>query len=108
MRELPRIEFHQQDFIPGFAAFLPGATTPSPDSKAFCVLNLGAMLSTVYHGRTKREDLPYFLADSIMHEVIHVLEQWAGVEFNEERVDALIEKYRALPASNEGDDHEPG
>ncbi len=93
MKGLPRIEFHQHDWLPGFAAFHPGATTPAPDSRAFCVLNLGSMLATVKAGAVPAADLPYFIAESMMHEVVHVIEQWAGVEFSEERVDALLEKY---------------
>lgn len=95
MSDLPTVEFHQHDWMPGFAAFAPGATTPAPGSRAFCVVNLGSMLASIHTGDMAREDLPYFLAESMMHEVIHVIEQWAGVEFSEERVEALLERYRA-------------
>lgn len=93
MSELPKIEFHQHDWIPGFAAFAPHATTPSPDSRAFCVVNLGSILAGIHTGDMEREELPYLLAESMMHEVIHAIEQWAGVEFSEERVEALLERY---------------
>ena len=96
LREAPRIEFHQQDWIPGFAAFNPDATTPPHQSRAFCVLNLGSILATVATGHVEKAEVPYFVAESMMHEVMHALEQWAGVEFNEERVDALLDKYRAI------------
>lgn len=95
MTELPAVEFHQQDWIEGFAAFLPDATTPQPNSRAFCVLNLGAILGMVATGDMPRSEMPYMVAESMMHEIIHVLEQWAGVEFNEERVEALLQKYAA-------------
>jgi len=106
MSKLPVIEFHQQDWIPGFAAFLPGATTPTPDARAFCVLNLGSILATVATGDVPAEDVPYFIAESMMHEVMHVLEQWAGTEFSEERIEALLEKYRASlsPKDTGGED----
>lgn len=101
MREpLPTVEFHQQDWIPGFAAFLPGATTPSPDSRAFCVVNLGSAMAMLHTKAIAREDLPYFLAESMMHEIIHVIEQWAGVEFSEDRVEALLAKYAAHAAED--------
>lgn len=96
----PAIEFHQQDFIPGFAAFLPSATTPAPNSRAFCVLNLGSLLAAVALGDMPASEVPYAIAESMMHEVMHVLEQWAGTEFSEERVEALIEKYRAYAATD--------
>lgn len=104
LRALPTVEFHQQDWIPGFAAFLPGATTPQPDSRAYCVLNLGSMLSTVAHDDVPVSDLPGFIVESMIHEVGHVLEQWADVEFSEERVEALCEHYRAALASTEPQD----
>ncbi|WP_430912859.1 hypothetical protein [Methylobacterium sp. sgz302541] len=100
----PRVEFHQHDWIPGFAAFAPGATTPGPDSRAFCVLNLGSILGTVETGDVPPTDLPYFIAESMMHEVMHALEQWAGTEFSEERVEALLAKYRALSTGPGGGD----
>ena len=89
------IEFHQHDWIEGFAAFRPDATTPSPDSRAFCVLNLGSILGTVATGHVPASDVPYIVAESMMHEIIHALEQWAGIEFNEDRVEALLEQYRS-------------
>lgn len=97
-----QIEFHQHDWIDGFAAFAPDATTPSPDSKAFCVLNVGAFLAAVEAGDIPTSELPYIVAESMMHEVIHVLEQWAGVEFNEDRVEALLARYRDSDGSPKG------
>lgn len=35
-----------------------------------------------------------FLIENIMHEVGHSLEEYFGVEFNEERIENIIEKYR--------------
>lgn len=87
-----KIEFRQQDWIPGFAAFRPSATTP--DGDAFFVLNVGSLMAVVETGDLPREELPYLVAETMMHEIIHALEQWAGVEFSEDRVDALLEKYR--------------
>ena len=91
---VPRVEFFQHDWLPAFAAFVPGATTPQPDAKAFCALNLAAFLEAVDCGEIERAELPYFIAETMMHEIIHALEQWAGVEFNEERVEALLGRYR--------------
>lgn len=96
-----KIEFHQHGWIPGFVGFAPGATIPAPDSRAFCFVNIGALLASIQTGDTAREDLPYFLAESMMHEVIHVIEQWAGVEFSEERVEALLKRYAQHAQSQE-------
>ena len=95
----PVVEFHQQDWIPGFAVFLPGATTTPPNSRAFCVLNLGSLMATVASGDVAPSDLPGFVVESLIHEVGHVVEQWAKIEFSEERVEALTEKYRTALAS---------
>ena len=91
---MPKVEFHQHDWVPAFAAFVPGATTPEPDAKAFCVLNVAAFLESVDCGDLAPSELPYFIAETMMHEIIHALEQWAGVEFSEERVEALLARYR--------------
>lgn len=94
------IEIYQQDWMPGFAAFLAPAeggmeiNEMDDSAKAHVILNVGSLLSAVQTGHLDKRDLPYMIAESLMHEVIHVLEAWAGVEFNEERAEALLEKYR--------------
>lgn len=97
----PAVEFHQHDWIPGFAAFNPDATTPPPQSRAFCVLNLGSILATVEAGHVEKAEVPYFVAESMMHEIMHALEQWAGAEFSEERIEAMLDKYRAEALTQE-------
>ena len=94
----PRIEFRQHDWIPGFAAFAPNKTVTGT---AFCVVNLGAFIASVDAGDLSRSELVHVLAESMMHEVIHVIEQWAGVEFSEDRVNSLLEAYRARAADIE-------
>ena len=90
------IEFHQHDWIPGFAAFLNDGQRmhKNTNSRAFCVLNLGSILAMVETKDMAATEVPYFIAESMMHEVIHAIEKWAGVEFSEERVEDLLEKYR--------------
>lgn len=86
------IRVYQQDFMPGFAAYVDDGEID--EGKAHVLLNVGDFLATVKAGDVQPSELPYFIAESLMHEVIHVLEAWAGVEFSEDRVEALIEKYR--------------
>ena len=94
------IEVYQQDWIPGFAAFADDGSIQE-NAKAHVVINLGSILSTVAQNQVDAKEVPYFVAESIMHEVMHALESWAGVEFSEDRVEALIaqynEKYGASP-----------
>lgn len=87
-----KIEIYQQDWIPGFAAFRDDGSVKA-EGKAHVVLNLGSFISAIKEGDLDRSDLPYFVAETLMHEVIHALEEWAGVEFNEEKVHGLIDKY---------------
>lgn len=86
------INVYQQDWMAGFAAFLDDGQLDK-DATAHIALNIGANLLTVLRGGVSPEDLPYKIAEDLMHEIIHVLEAWCKVEFNEERVEALIEKY---------------
>ena len=85
------IEIYQQDWIPGFAAFRDDGSIA--EGKAHVVLNLGSLLTCVVSDEIDPKEIPYQVAERLMHEVVHVLEAWAGVEFSEERVEALIEKY---------------
>lgn len=87
-----QIEIYQQDWFPGFAAFLDDGSVSK--GKAHVCLNLGALMAAVEAKDIAKEDIPYLVAESLMHEIIHALESWAGVEFNEEKVEALLEKYR--------------
>jgi hypothetical protein len=87
------IKVYQHDWIPGFAAMLNDGSIDEK-AEAHVVLNLGSILCAVKVGDVPREDMPYMIAECLMHEVIHVLEAWAGAEFNEDRVEALIEKYQ--------------
>lgn len=86
------IEVRQEDWIPGFAAYIAGTVSDGP---AHVVLNVGGLMAGVRVGDIAPVELPYIVAETLMHEVIHVLEEWAGVEFSEERVEVLLEGYRA-------------
>ena len=86
------IRVYQQDWIPGFAAFYNNGQIKK-NAKAHVVLNLGSCLVAVANKDIDKKELPYLVAETIMHEVIHVLEAWAEVEFNEDKVHALTEKY---------------
>ncbi len=96
------LSVHQQDWVPGFANLIVGSHWRK-SAHLMIGLNVGALMAAVAEKDIGAADAPYHIAASIMHEVIHVLELWAGVEFSEERVEALIEKYRkAMADSMEG------
>lgn len=88
------IKVYQQDWIPGFAALINYEEREASDS-AHVVLNLGSLLSLIEQEEDYNpKDVPYIVAESLMHEIAHALEQWAFVEFDEDRVEELTEKYR--------------
>lgn len=92
MKNKLKVEIYQQDWIPGFAAFRDDGSIE--EGTAHIGLNVGALMASVMSDDISPADLPYVISDLIMHEIIHVLEAWAKVEFNEKRVQALIENYR--------------
>lgn len=88
-----KIDVYQQDWMPGFAAFHDDGSLQA-GAAAKVSLNIGTLIAAVNLGDLEASDIPYVVAESIMHEVIHALESWAKVEFSEERVEALLQKYR--------------
>lgn len=80
--------------MPGFASFLEDGSL-AEGAKAHIGLNIGSLLCCVETGELPKKDLPYMIAESLMHETIHALESWAKVEFSEEKVEELLQKYRA-------------
>ena len=89
-----KIEVYQHDWTPGFAAFNDDGSIQQ-GATAHISLDLGSFLATIAGTNDLHpKELPYVIAETIMHEVIHSLEAWAGQEFNEEKVEALLQKYR--------------
>lgn len=85
------VKVSQEDWFEGFGAYLAGSVNDGP---ALVVLNIGGIAALVQAGDIEKADVPYLIAETVMHEVVHALEEWAGVEFNEERVEKLVEMYR--------------
>jgi hypothetical protein len=92
MKDKIRIEIRQQDWIPGFAAFMEGSLKAT--GKAHVILNVGSLMALVKKKTIKSKEIPYFVAECLMHEVVHVLEEWAEVSFSEKKIHELIEKYQ--------------
>lgn len=88
------IKIFQKDWIPGFAGLISYDEYESGDN-AHVILNIGSLLQLVEElPDYNAGDVPYMICEFLMHEIAHALEQWAFVEFNEERVEAITEKYR--------------
>jgi len=94
VKDFPIIKVHQHDWIPGWSAFAATDDGEFPNGEAHIAIDIGGMVAALVNDQLGADEMPYFVAECIMHEVIHVLEQWAGVEFSEDRVEALIEKYQ--------------
>lgn len=87
------IKVYQHDWIPGFAAYMSNGKLRK-NAKAHVVINLGSNLLTIIKGDVDKKDFPGVIAEDLLHEILHVLEEWAGLEFSEERVEKIIEKYK--------------
>jgi hypothetical protein len=81
----------QMDGIEGFACYL---SPTAKKGKTIIGLNVEALIAGIAAKDFAVKDLPYIVADSIMHEVIHVLEKWAKVQFSNRKVEKLIAAYR--------------
>jgi len=87
------LEVYQHDWTPGFAAFMDDGRI-AQGAPAHVSLNLGSLLCAVETADLPAADLPYIVAESLMHEAIHALESWSNVEFSEDRVEGLLASYR--------------
>lgn len=99
-----KIEVYQQDWIPGFMAFLNNEADnyelTDLEIKPKMMINIGAFMAAVASKDIEKENLPYFIAETIMHEIIHVLEKLFKVEFNEEKIHKLINDYQTKYRNN--------
>lgn len=99
----------QADGIDGFACYL--ANSVRKNRRCIIGLNIEAFMSAVACKDLRRQDIPYVMAETIMHEVIHALEDWAKVEFSHRKVNKLIEAYRKhylKEVSNDNQDEKTG
>lgn len=87
-----KIRVYQTNFSPGFAFYQTGRRL-SKTGKAIVGLDIGNLLALAADNSIDAKELPYIVAQVLMHEVFHVLEEWAGVEFSEARVDKLCRMY---------------
>ena len=85
-----KVDIVQADGVEGFAFYKVGSVK---DNRCIIGLNVEAFVASVGFGQVKIKDLPYFLAESIMHEVIHALEDWAKVKFSHRKVNKMLKAY---------------
>lgn len=76
----------------GFACYLAGSVH---EDRVRVRLGIEGIIACVESGDIEAKDIPYIVADCIMHEIIHALEDYARVEFSEDRVEDCITRYRA-------------
>jgi hypothetical protein len=92
----PIIQFFNHNWSNGFATFINDPNKIGVGDNPFCTINLGAFIACVKTGELSQSELPYYIARSMMHEIIHVLEKWASVEFSEEKVESLLVEYDSM------------
>jgi hypothetical protein len=63
---------------------------------AVITLNLGSYLAVARSKCITKKEIPYFIAEGMLHEIVHVLEDWAKVKFDHRKVNALMRKYENL------------
>lgn len=96
--KMPKIELkiYQQDFMPGFAAYVRDKNNvliKDKKIKANLTLNIGSFIVSIIEKDIKQKDLPYYISETIMHEITHVLEDYFKVKFSERKIHKLTEKY---------------
>lgn len=87
-----KVDIIQADGIDGFGCYLQNSVRKN--KRCIIGVNVEALMAAVAMKDLKVEDVPYIFAETIMHEVIHSLEDWAKVEFSHKKVDKLIAAYR--------------
>ena len=79
--------------MPGFAAYATNGTLKKT-AKAHILLNIGGLLSAVVEKDFTKTELPYIIVEALLHEFVHVVEEWCGQEFDESKVEKLIKRYK--------------
>jgi DNA-binding ferritin-like protein (Dps family) len=89
-----KAEIVQADGVGAFAFYEVGSRRGKKGRRSVIGLNVEAFVAAVALGQVEKKDVPYLVAESIMHEVMHVLEDWAKAEFSHRRINRLIADYR--------------
>ncbi len=92
MKNNVSIKIYQKDWMPGLAAYAVGSVK-GPHAKV--ALNVGAFMAMVKAKDIPKREVPYFISQCLMHEIIHVLEEWSGNEFNHRKINKLMKQYEA-------------
>lgn len=82
------IEVRGGDDCAGFGAYVVGSMRAG---RPIVYLNLSAaLLVQLLEGVPARE----MIVETLMHEVGHALEEWAGLEYSDARLERIIDAYR--------------
>lgn len=82
------IRIEKDDEIPAFAGF---AYHPDQGDERLVLLNVFASFMAA---RDAGESVKEIMVESLMHEFGHILEEWFGLEFSEERIEAIVQSYQ--------------
>lgn len=91
MSDTINIHITRDDSIPAFAAYC--SPSIKEEDAGLVLLNIAATFCSVaeYPDDIGAKEV---LIESIMHEVGHALEEYLGLEFDEERIEKIVEQYR--------------
>ena len=90
-----KITAFNDDNLEGFGGYLAKSIK---EGQGFVILNLEAHLTTSIEQDMSLKEI---VVETLMHEVGHALEEWYDLEFNEDRIEAIIDSYREKYLSNE-------
>lgn len=86
-----KITVLHNDEMDAFGAYLAG-TIKENETGGIVLFNIEASLeASIVHDIKFKE----ILIETLIHEVGHSLEEWYGLNFNEKRIERMVESYRA-------------
>lgn len=89
------IEVQKDDEIDAWGAYVQNSVY---EEKAIVLINIKANLITSIEQKISLKEM---IVETLMHEVGHALEEWFDLDFNEERIESIIESYREIYSNKE-------
>lgn len=94
--------------IPAFAGYAAGSMTRG---EPFMCINLPAFIGVREAHNFTDEEMAHFMAETIVHECFHAVEEFCGLAFSEERVegwiDALVPKMAEMGMEQADEEPDP-
>lgn len=89
-----RIEVHVRPDLPAFAGYAAGSVSRG---EPVIVLNIEAFVRALDAGALEPEDMAHAMAETLVHECFHAIEEFWGLAFSEDRVEGWIDEFIRRP-----------